>query len=525
MALTVEAGANTRSWRQVWWRRAVSAAMLLTRSEWVLVGLVILAYAYFFSPANTNTLSRYDMVQALAHGTAIIDAHAANTIDVSFFNGHYYSPRSIGLSLIAVPILGVLHIIETHTRLTTITVQIGLLSMCTVLPAAIAGVIAFERLLLRLRPRLAGTPIPVIVTGAFALGTLYYSFGAMFLSHAFAGGLLMTGFYLLYRAKTARRADILLVVAGLLVGLSVISEYPTALVVLIFCVYVWASFPGRRARMLALFVAGTLPWALVLGWYDWFAFGNPFHLSYDYVTGTEFNGQHQGLFGITWPHPGAYWQTLIWPRGLLVTSPLLALVPIGFYRWWRSAKRPPAEALVCVAVVVVYCSVIASYFLPMAGENNPGPRLLTPMLPFACLSLAWVADDARRWVRAGFGLLMAFGVLLSFLWTALGTREYHTYPTYPITGLFVPLLQTGRNPVANGDTPPNLATLFLHVSPHASIYILLVLLAAWPLWAGFQLWRYQGPRALSIGAPADVSASVPGTAEPAAAAGDIQTAP
>jgi 4-amino-4-deoxy-L-arabinose transferase-like glycosyltransferase len=492
VALSVEADATTRSWWQIWWQRAMSAALLLSRSEWALIGLVILAYAYFFSPANTNTLSRYDMVQALAHGTAIIDVHAANTIDVSFYNGHYYSPRSIGLSLIAVPILGVLHIIETHTHLTTVTIQIGLLSMFTVLPAALAGVIAFERLILRLRPRLAGTPIPVVVTGAFALGTLYYSFAAEFLSHAFAGGLLITGFYVLYRAKTARRAEILLVVAGLLVGLSVISEYPTALVVLVFCVYVWASFPGRRVRMLALFVGGTIPWALVLGWYDWFAFGNPFHISYDYVAGTQFVGQHQGLFGITWPHPAAYWEILVWPRGLLVTSPLLALVPIGFSRWWRSEKRPPAEALVCLAVVVIYASLIASYFLPMAGENNPGPRLLTPMLPFACLSLVWVADDARRWVRAGFGVLMAFGVLLAFLWTALGTREFHTYVTYPINDLFLPLLRTGYAPKTNGDTPPNLASLFLHVPQRLSLYPLLVLLAVWVVWALYELWRYRG---------------------------------
>jgi len=517
VALTVEAGANAESWWHSWWRRALSAVMLLSRSEWALVGLVILAYAYFFSPANTNTLSRYDMVQALAHGTAIIDVHAGNTIDVSFYNGHYYSPRSIGLSLVAVPVLGVLHIIETHTHLTTVTVQIGLLSMFTVLPAVLVGVIAFERLILRLRPRLAGTPIPVVVTGAFALGTLFFSFGAEFLSHAFAGGLLITGFYVLYRARTATHPEKPLVIAGLLVGLSVISEYPTALVVLVFCVYVWSRFPGRRARMLACFVAGTIPWALVLGWYDWFAFGNPFHLSYDYVAGTEFAGQHQGLFGITWPHPSAYWETLVWPRGLLVTSPLLALAPVGFYRWWRSEKRPPAEALVCIAVVVIYSSLIASYFLPMAGENNPGPRLLMPMLPFMCLSLAWVADDARRWVRAGFGLLMAFGILLAFLWTALGTREYHTYPTYPVHELFVPLLQTGYVPRLNGDTPPNFASFIFGVSPHLSIYIPLVPLAAWMIWAMYALWRHRGISA--VGGAASGDAGEPGTVERASADG------
>lgn len=496
MTLSVGADAEARSWWAVWWQRAMGAVTILSRSEWALVGLVVLAYAYFITPANTNTLSRYDMVQALAHGTAIIDVHAANTIDVSFYNGHYYSPRSIGLSLVALPILGVLHFIEAHTHLTTVTVQIGMLSMFTVLPAVLAGVISFERLIIHWRPRLAGTPIPVVVAGAFALGTQFYFYGSEFLSHAFAGGLAITAFYALYRAKLARRAEPLLVLAGLLMGLSVVSEYPTALIALVFCGYVWVSFPERRVRMVACFVGGALPWALVLGWYDWFAFGNPFHLSYDYVQGSEFAGQHQGLFGITWPRLSAYWETLVWPRGLLVSSPLLALVPLGMFRWWRSTRRPSAELVVCVVVCVVYASLIASYYLPMAGENIPGPRLLTPMLPFACLALAWVADDARRWVRVGFGLLMAFGVFLALVWTALGVREYHTYTTYPINDLFLPLLRTGYVPAANGETPPNLATLLFGIPQHLSIVIALVPLATWTAWAVYALWRHQQIRAV-----------------------------
>ena len=48
-----------------------------------------------------------------------------------------------------------------------------------------------------------------------------------------------------------------------------------------------------------------------------------------------------------------------------------------------------------LAVTILY-RLISSYFLPMAGENLPGPRLLVPMLPFACLALAWVADRSAR---------------------------------------------------------------------------------------------------------------------------------
>lgn len=482
----------------------------LTRQEWLLIALVVACYGFFIAPAGTNTLSRYDMVQALAHGTAIIDAHAANTIDVSFYNGHLYSPRSIGLSLVAVPVLVVAQTVATWAA-TSISIQIGFLSLFTVLPAAIAGVIAFERFVRRLRPALAGTPIPVIVTGTFALGTTYYVFATQFLSHAFAGGLAITGFYLLFKARTDDRPERLMLIAGALVGLAVVSEYLTAVVAVVLCGYVWAAFPGRRVRMLLRFCLGAAPWALVLGWYNWFAFGNPLHMSYDYVAGTQFSGQHQGLFGITFPHPGAYWELLVWPRGLLVESPSLAFVPLGFYRWWRSSVRPPLEAVVSLLISVLYVSLVASYFLPMGGENLPAPRLLVPMLPFACLALVWVADDARRWLRAIYGALMAFGVVVSFLWVTLGSREFHTYVTYPVRELFLPILLTGNVPHANGDTPPNFATEWGHIPQGVSIYLILVPLAVWTAWALRALWAHRVSAKTDDGQTDVAPAHVPAT--------------
>jgi 4-amino-4-deoxy-L-arabinose transferase-like glycosyltransferase len=477
-------------------RRAVAALRArLSRQEWLLVGLVLAAYAYFITPAGTNSLSRMDMVQALASGTAIIDRTASNTIDVSIYHGHYYSPRSVGLSLLAVPVWQIATTIEAAFHAwATPTIQIGLLSLFTVLPAALAGVIAFERLLVHLRPELAGTPVPLIVSAAFALGTVYYLFATTFFSHAFAGGLIFTAFYLLYRARSAARPERLLVLAGVLTGLAVVSEYLAAVIALILCAYVWYGFPERRLQRLVLFCAGAAPWALVLGWYNWLAFGDPLHMSYEYVAGSQFAGQHQGLFGITWPRLAAYWEILVYPRGLLVESPVLALVPLGFYRWWRSAARPSAEWLVCAAVTALYPSLVASYFLPMAGENLPAPRLLVPMLPFACVALLWVAADARRWVRGFFALLTVVGIAISFLWVALGVREFHTYGTYPVRELFLPVLVTGYVPHANGDTPPTLATWIFQAPQGLSLYLLLVPLTLWTLHIAWRVAAARLPR-------------------------------
>jgi len=493
----LSASARARAARP--WRWITGCVARVTVAEWWLLGLVALCYCYFLSPANTNSISRYDMVWALAHGTAIIDPNAANTIDVSFYHGHYYSPRSVGLSLLAVPVLLVVRLAETvlgrqnflllaaqlvpagmgHERL---TIEIAVFNLICVVPAALAAVLVFHRFVLRLRPALRGAPA-LFVTGAFALGTLFFPFATVFFSHALGAALLFIAFYLLYRARASSHAALLVLVAGLCAGLGVLTEYPAALLAALLAGYLWLTASGQRLQLLALFGAGALPAVLALGWYDWLAFGNPFHVSYEYVAVNQLAGQHSGLFGITFPRLSGYAQTLLWPRGLLVESPFLIFVPLGLYRWLRAGARPSPEALLCVAACVVYPSLVASYFLPMAGENLPGPRLLVPVLPFACLALAWVVDDARRWVRALFAALTCFGVLVSFLYIATGVREYHTYATYPLTDLYWPVLSTGYVPHTNGDTPPNLGSLFLHLPQGVSIYVPLIALVVALVWA------------------------------------------
>ncbi|HET8906164.1 MAG TPA: hypothetical protein VFN11_04280, partial [Ktedonobacterales bacterium] len=319
----------TRTLLKQWWASAPQALARLFQSDRVFAGLLALCYAFYLTPSGTNTLSRYDMVYALAHGTAIIDIHAGNTIDVSYYQGHWYSPRSLGLSILATPLLWLLgHVftIDDTTRF-TLTQQIAILNAFTVLPVAILCAVALRRFAAHLRPSLASTPLPMVVAGTFALGTLAFPFSTTFFSHAFGGGLAFIGFYLIFRARERENSGTWVALAGLLIGLAVISEYPVGVIVVVLFVYIWLVFPQQRIRMLSAFIAGLIPSVLLLGWYDWFAFGSPFHLSYAYVSDEAFSGQHQGFFGITTPHLDSLWSTLVFPRGLIMESPFLLLVP------------------------------------------------------------------------------------------------------------------------------------------------------------------------------------------------------
>lgn len=483
-----------------WWRITLRAidrfARLLTMSEWAFAALLIFSYAYFLTPSGTNTVSRYDMVYALAHGVANIDLHASNTIDVSYFRGHWYSPRSLGLSLLATPMLivvGHFFDLDNYARL-GLTVQIALLNAFTLLPATVAGALAFRRFVVRLRPSLDGSPLPYVVTGMFALGTLAYPFSTTFYSHMFGGSLIFIAFYLLFTARWMLAPQRRIALAGLLTGVAVISEYPVGVIMLLLGGYILLAFPLRRIQALLIFVAGITPSALLLGWYNWWAFGDPFNLSYAFVSGNQFAGQHTGFFGITVPTLPGLWDVLVYPRGLLVESPFLILVPLGLARWYRSRGPYHLEALMAIAVSIIYPLIVSAYFLPMAGENLPGPRLVTPMLAFSCLSLAWVVDDHRVWLRRFLVAAMGVGVAVSFLYVALGVRIDHTYGAYPISDLYWPLINSGVVPARNGPHVQNLGELWLHL-PHTWS----LALAAIPL----ALWVYAAAKAmLPVAAPA-----------------------
>jgi hypothetical protein len=273
----------------------------------------------------------------------------------------------------------------------------------------------------------------------------------------------------------------------------VITEYPAGVIFLVLCGYILLAYPARRIKTLFEYGLGVLPSALTLAWYNWFAFGNPLSLSYGFVSGDEFSGQHTGFFGITSPRADGLWQILVYPRGLLIESPFLVLIPLGFYLWYKT-RAARLAGLAAITIAVIYPLMVSSYFLPMAGENLPGPRLLLPALPFACLALAWVVDDPRRWLRQFLIVTLGFSLVITYLYVIVGVRIYHNYGAYPVTDLYIPTLLHGVVPVRNGPTPPNAGEVLLHIPLPYSIYPVAVALLAWYYAATRAILRAPAPR-------------------------------
>ena len=93
-----------------------------------------------------------------------------------------------------------------------------------------------------------------------------------------------------------------------------------------------------------------------------------------------------GFFGITLPRLDGFGEVLIGGRGLLVLTPVLAMAVVGTVIMYRRGRRP--EALTIGAVALAYLLYNAAYWQPLGG-GTPGPRFMTPVLPFLALGLAF----------------------------------------------------------------------------------------------------------------------------------------
>jgi hypothetical protein len=162
----------------------------------------------------------------------------------------------------------------------------------------------------------------------------------------------------------------------------------------------------------------------VLGWYDWYAFGAPWRLSYRYTDNMFTQQQQQNLFGVGIPTPHGVWTLLIDGHGLLLVSPVLAIAAAGLYRFWR---RQRLEGLTAAVIAGVFLFYTAGYFLPNGGLS-PGPRFAAAALPFLLLGLpfAFVRWRYATWVLAIASV--ALGLFDELTWSVANKLDFLAWP-------------------------------------------------------------------------------------------------
>jgi hypothetical protein len=181
---------------------------------------------------------------------------------------------------------------------------------------------------------------------------------------------------------------------GLAGGASLLLDYSGVVFLTgLFCyavVKAWEAGPLRRLiRCASYFVLGSIGPILLLWFYQWRSFGNPFFPGQHWMPPVEWIDV--GYRGFTWPQPELMWHLLFDYRyGLFVTCPLMLLVLLS--PWWnRGEKRaialPEFAAMLLIPLGLwLFCSGISYTRL----QYNNGLRYLAPLLPFLYVAVAMV---------------------------------------------------------------------------------------------------------------------------------------
>ena len=394
----------------------------------LIFGILFVSYAYFYQGTGWNQNSRFDLTRALLERhTVRIDPYHWNTGDKAFYQGHYYSDKAPGMALSALPpawaALALAHGVHM-SQVIGFQLYLSVLFTCSLAIALAAAVLFLLLLKWNISPGAAA-----LVALIFGLGTPMWIYATQFWGHALAAACLVFAFAAADRLRESAsvfESVTLAAIVGLTAGWAVVTEFPAALPAVMIGVMalICSQGPGRRSFLYAsaaLCVTAGLCLAIILV-YQKVAFGSPFRLGYEYIVNYRDTLQH-GALGVTYPRWHALSALLFGKRcGLLLFTPVLLVVPVGFGLLWR-AGAPRISLLVSAGIALYYLLFNASYLHWAAGASF-GPRYLSPGLPFACLFVAPVWQWARARLRALLAVLLAYG-------TALGLAGAASRPVIP----------------------------------------------------------------------------------------------
>jgi hypothetical protein len=438
--------------------------------EIVILVTLLTCYGYFFPRwAEWNQNSRMDLTMAIVdQGTLRIDDYYENTGDYAVYDGHIYTDKAPGTSLLGVPTYlvfklvsntpptrALLHRLSANQALASTLRQGGsglaeqkvyfasalyVTTFFTVsLPSAFLGV-----LLYRFMARFLQSQIQrVALTLAYGLATIAFPYSTVFYGYQIATTLLFAAFIVLYRIRQRELSTRWLWSVGGMIGLAVLTEFHTLVLALVLSVYALSSLEFKwEIVKLGL---GGLPFALALGWYNATAFGSPFSSSYRYL-GTFSHISHTGFLGFTYPKLYAFWGVTFSPfRGLFILSPFLLLAIPGFWHLLRSHTWR-AEGILWASLVAAQLLLVSAWF-DWFGGFAIGPRNLLTVLPFFTLAVAFCV---HKWQQVAWLRLSIWGsVILSFGLVgivAVSGQEFAPYADtnpFPLVDFFWPKFQAG----------------------------------------------------------------------------------
>ena len=428
-----------------------------TRMATVLGVALFLSYAYFYEAGGWNQNSRFALIRAiLERHTLQIDAYQLHTGDRALWQGHYYTDKAPGASLLALAPVQAARLISRAAGVDPASFP-GIAWTSYVAGVVTSGLFTVVAALcvFWLSIKWGATDgAALFAATAYGLATPAWAYATLFMGHGQTAGCLMIALVaadaLGDRTGRARFAPAWIV--GLAGGWAVVTEFQAAIPAVF--IGLLAISNSKNAKVVSRIAIGVAIAAVPLLVYNTLAFGSAFHVGYASEEG--FKELHNGFFGITYPRVSTIRELLAGSyRGLLPLSPLMGVVPLGLALLWREGRRGPA--LVAAGIGVYYLLLNASYFYWEGGWAF-GPRQMTAALPFLALGLAPLWALSRP---AGLALLLA-----GWVWGAGVTLVAVSTTPQPPASITAPVSELLWPAFRDGDLSLNPQT-FVHNSVDA----------------------------------------------------------
>ncbi len=417
--------------------------------------ILLICYGYFLPKwADWGANSRANLVYAVGNqGVLHIDAYHENTGDKACFpgpfvpdpndvlkgecTGHYYTDKSLGPSLLALPFYMVFKGIAALPPIQNFIQSgrgIGAVSdtlnpegegirpeavyqymaltfitfFASAIPSAFLGVVVFW-----MATRFAKRDSTAFVLAlAYGLGTMAFPYSNALYQHQLAAFGAFVGFYLLWRVIYEDADRRWLWVVGALFSFAAITEYPV--VPMLGILFLWAAYALRDRAALYRVVLAGIPLVVIFMAYNYLAFGSVLPVGYQYST--NWQGEHQtGFLSLQLPNADSlvrlYGLTFSPVRGIFIMSPFLLLAIPGFVMMWRALPERHSAVIAMLLVIGGFFFYNASSVMWWGGFTV-GPRYLVPMLPFLTLPAVFALNRLMEtlWGRMLTAVLVGVSV-------------------------------------------------------------------------------------------------------------------
>lgn len=354
-----------------------------------------ITYAYFFQGGGWTENTRICLTRAMLHeGTFSINSFKedsldppfefVNTGDWAFRDGHYYTNKSPGLSIMALPGYALGEAFMRSFAPDDPEKQIWWASyMASVSTVALCGAllsVLILHILYRFFGFSAGQSLTLVLL--FGTGTLIFGYSTGFYCHTVSSFCCMLALVLLMHIKHegSHNNALKAVLAGAAASLAVLVEASTLYLMPCFILYLLSC--GQDRKLVIYFLAGCAPAGLFQLYYNWSCFGGPLETSYSHANPAVMFPVNGSLFGRP-PLRRLLELTILPYRGLFISSPILLMALPGTVLFFLK-KRLRAEMLFAAAVSLIFFILIACFHAWYSG-SAPGPRYLVPAYPFMFL--------------------------------------------------------------------------------------------------------------------------------------------